>query len=132
MVGPSDGLAGNSELELRVGEASTRLVRARAGAWVLGRGVGIGLGLGVGLGLGSPQMPKKGVAGCAGPRLKPRCGDPMTGRKAAKRRAVRGSAASSYLLGVGRRLRPRPRLRLRLRLRPRPRLRLRLRLRLRA
>ena len=28
------------------------------------------------------------------------CGDPMMGRKAAKRRAVRGSAASSYLVRV--------------------------------
>ena len=26
------------------------------------------------------HAPKKGVAGCAGPKLKPRCGEPMTGR----------------------------------------------------
>jgi hypothetical protein len=37
-------------------------------------------------------------------RVRVTCGEPMTGRKAAKRRAVRGSTASSYLvrvLGVG-------------------------------
>ena len=28
--------------------------------------------------------------------MKPRCGEPMMGRKAAKRAAVRGSVASSY------------------------------------